>query len=698
MHRRDFVRSALIGSVSLWGWRNGLPGQAPTAETITPDEHINRVLVMFKCHFDAGFIDTQANVIRRYFDDFYPKAIRVAQQVRQSGQRRYVWTTGSWLLYEYLEQASAQDRKLMEEAIAREDIAWHALPFNWQTEMIDPSMIEGSLALAKSLDRRFGRKTTGAKMTDVPGHTRGLIAPLASHGVKFLDIGVNGASRPAEVPPLFLWKDARGATLVVMYHHGYGQVMPVSGSDLAIAIEVRNDNSGPHTPEEIEKIYKGLQQRFPNARITASNLTEIANSLEPFRGQLPIITQEIGDTWIYGIASDPLKVARYRELARLRRDWIAQGEFGVGDAADIALLRRLLLEPEHTWGTDTKTWLDFDHYKPKDLAVMLDTKNYKVVEFSWEEKRQDLFDGVGTLPPKLRSQAQDAVQKLTATEPTLANGSSLAAGKEIDTEHFILKLDPQTGAIHGLRNKSSRREWADADHPLALFSYQTLSQRDYSGFFSRYIISKASWAFKDFGKPNMEQFGAVSREWFASLSSLLASEDSQGHRLLARLEIRDPQAQQSGISAFPAKLYSEIFLPRTEPALHLNFHWFQKPATRLPEALWLTFNPLVSDPAGWTIDKSGEQISPFEVVESGGRHMHAVTTGFSYKGGQGERFAVETLDAPLIALGDKSPLNFSRSQPDLGKGIHCNLFNNAWGTNYIMWFGEDMRFRFTIRA
>jgi hypothetical protein len=26
------------------------------------------------------------------------------------------------------------------------------------------------------------------------------------------------------------------------------------------------------------------------------------------------------------------------------------------------------------------------------------------------------------------------------------------------------------------------------------------------------------------------------------------------------------------------------------------------------------------------------------------------------------------------------------------------LFNNAWGTNYIMWFSEDMRFRFRLHA
>ena len=32
------------------------------------------------------------------------------------------------------------------------------------------------------------------------------------------------------------------------------------------------------------------------------------------------------------------------------------------------------------------------------------------------------------------------------------------------------------------------------------------------------------------------------------------------------------------------------------------------------------------------------------------------------------------------------------------KGIHFSLFTNAWGTNYIQWFGEDMRFRFVLRA
>jgi hypothetical protein len=692
MQRRDFVRTSVL---TLSSALLAKPLQALFAET-PPNPEVKRVLAMFKCHFDAGFIDTQTAVVQRYFSQFFPQAITIAEQTRQPGNHRYVWTTGSWLLYEYLEQASPQDRRRMEQAIAHGDIAWHAIPFSWQTEMMDASMISAGIALSHSLDARFGRTTTGAKMTDVPGHTRGIISPLAAQGVRFLDIGVNDASTPADLPPLFVWKDTKGASLVVMYHHGYGAIMQVPGSDLAIAIIVGNDNSGPHSPAEIADVYSNLTHQFPNGQITACGLTEIANAIEPFRKNLPTITQEIGDTWIYGVASDPVKVARYRELSRLRRSWIASGKFQSGDATDIVLLRKLLLEAEHTWGTDTKTWLDFDNYIPRDLAKMLDTKNYKVVEFSWTEKRQDLFDGIAALPQPLRDDAQSAIRTL-APQPAQFPGSlPIPAGKQIETTHFILAIDPRSGAIHRLRNKKTGREWASADHPLALISYQTLSPADYARFFANYIISTADWAKKDFGKPNIERFGAETREWQPTLSNIETTEDGKNYQLLASLEIHDAEAFASGRAAFPQKMYLKLTLPSAEPVVHLEFSWFQKSATRMPEALWLTFNPTVSDQQGWIMDKSGEQVSPFDVAAGGGRHLHAVSTGFSYRD-HDHSFDVETLDAPLIAVGERSPLNFSRAQPDLSGGIHCNLFNNAWGTNYIMWFGEDMRFRFLLR-
>ncbi len=44
-----------------------------------------------------------------------------------------------------------------------------------------------------------------------------------------------------------------------------------------------------------------------------------------------------------------------------------------------------------------------------------------------------------------------------------------------------------------------------------------------------------------------------------------------------------------------------------------------------------------------------------------------------------------------------SLLDFHDRLPDMNGGLHFNLYNNVWGTNFPMWFNDDMTFRFIIR-
>lgn len=661
-----------------------------------PDPQIKRVLVMFKCHLDVGFVDTQQAIIKRYFESFFPQAIKLAADQRAKGEERYIWTTGSWLIYEYLEQAAPAERKRMEEALTNGDIAWHALPFTWQTELLDSSAIEGCIGFSHSLDQRFGKKTTGAKMTDVPGHCRGLIQPLSKAGVTLLDIGVNAASTPPEVPDAFVWKDNRnGATLTMLYHQkSYGGVIQIPRSDLAIAVEMRDDNAGPHTPEEIHQIYSELRQQFPAASIQAASMTDIANAVEPLRANLPVITQEIGDTWIHGVASDPPKLARIRELARLRSEWVSRGEIKPGDRTDLAFLSKFALAVEHTWGTDTKTWLDFDHYTPDDLASMLGDSKYRTVTGSWVEKRADIDEAVNGLPVNLRGEAE---KQLAALQPGKAPGPQGLpvhdAGAPFKTAHFVIAIDPASGAIVDLRYQD--RRWASTQRPLALLSYQTLSKADFDKFLASYITSQADWAPKDFGKPKMEKSAAASRVWTPKLKQCWGGEVPEGHRLIAQLDFG--AQEHASVTAWPQDCYLELLFPKQEAAIHVQLKWFGKRANRLPEALWLSFNPAVFESQNWRISKMGELISPFDVISGGNRHMHAVSEGVFYKDSRGS-LEMQTRDAALVSFGEMSPIAFSKAQPDLSKGIHFNLYNNAWGTNYIQWFGEDMLFRFTLRV
>jgi hypothetical protein len=670
MNRRDFVSTLLAASNVL--------AQSPAPE-------VKRVLVMFKCHLDVGFVDTQAAIIRRYFDDYYPRAMAVAESLREAGRDGYVWTTGSWLLYTYLQQASPQQARKMEQAIGRGDIAWHALPFTWQSELLDRSMITGCMGFSKALDKRFGRNTTGAKMTDVPGHTRGLVGPLAGAGVTFLDIGVNSASTAPEVPELFVWKDTDGARLTVMYHcTDYGGVVRVPGSDLAIAVEVRDDNSGPHTPEEVHKIYAGLRAQFPAAEVRAANLTDIANAVKPYADQLPVITQEIGDTWIHGVGSDPTKMARYRALVRLRADWVKAGRLTPGDPADLAFLEKFSLAVEHTWGTDTKTWLDFNHYTPADLAVKLGDPKYKTVTGSWVEKRQDIDNGVAALPRELRTEAQRRLSVLTPRRPETSSLKQLPSGEVWETKRFRLQFDPQTGAISRFDEKKTGKSLASRSNPIGLLTYQTLSKADYDRFLASYITVQTEWAPKDFGKPNIESFGAKSQLWNPASAKVWCNSEQ------AVVELDFEEQDGHSVTAWPEKAFLEVHT--SEDAVNVTLSWFNKRANRMPEALWLTFQPMVNGARDWTFMKVERPVSPFDVVSKGNRHMHALTGPIAHP-----EVSLHSLDASLVSIGVMSPISFSNDQPDPAKGFHYGLFNNGWGTNYVQWFGEDAQFRFRLQ-
>ena len=248
-----------------------------------------------------------------------------------------------------------------------------------------------------------------------------------------------------------------------------------------------------------------------------------------------------------------------------------------------------------------------------------------------------------------------------------------------------------------LHSKAANREWASAEYPLASFSYQTLSKSDYDEFLASYITVQTDWAPKDFGKPNIEKFGAQSRTWTTRLMDCFADEDEREHRIVVRLGIENGGGLAPAVTAWPAELYLTLAFPKSEPLVHLNLTWFGKRANRLPEAMWLTFRPMTLPSGNWMLTKVERQVSPMDVVRGGNRHMHAVSSGLGYRDGHGA-FLIETLDAPLVVLGERSPIYFSNAQPDLSKGVHFSLFNNGWGTNYVQWFSDDMQFRFTIRA
>jgi hypothetical protein len=59
--------------------------------------------------------------------------------------------------------------------------------------------------------------------------------------------------------------------------------------------------------------------------------------------------------------------------------------------------------------------------------------------------------------------------------------------------------------------------------------------------------------------------------------------------------------------------------------------------------------------------------------------------------------AVQGQRAEPGSPGAPSLMNFHDGQPPLRQGMHFNLYNNVWGTNFPMWWEGDFKARFQIR-
>ncbi len=70
-----------------------------------------------------------------------------------------------------------------------------------------------------------------------------------------------------------------------------------------------------------------MRESFPGAEVKASTFDAYSQKLWEAAPDLdlPVVTGEVGDTWINGIASDPIKVSRFKDLLRLRASLLDQG-------------------------------------------------------------------------------------------------------------------------------------------------------------------------------------------------------------------------------------------------------------------------------------------------------------------------------------------------------------------------------------
>lgn len=637
--------------------------------------------LIFKTHLDIGFTDHAAKVRQQYHQQFIPQALMTGEHffAEDRQEPKFIWTTGAWLIWDHLATQDAQKVARLERAIERGLIRWHALPFTTHTELMSPALFRAGLSISEELDERFGVKTTAAKMTDVPGHTLSMVPLLAEAGVRFLHLGVNTASPVPDVPDIFRWRAPSGEEVVVMYQNSYGATQFPPGSDIGISFAHTADNIGPQSVGQTVDVRRAMTHDFPDAELKASTLDAFGAVMWERRGELPVVDVEIGDSWIHGAGSDPVKLGRFNALQRLYDRFEVEGL----TPKRRAFGRGLAMVAEHTWGGDIKTYLrDETAWDRPDFEARRNSDyRFAFSEASWTEQRAYLDAAVGALNEEDRREAERRLGAL----PAHIAGELLAAGvHDLDSGGWRLRLDEATGDIITITTPAGRTI-SGLDGVLMAYRYESYDSQALQTHLDSYLQHREEWAILDHDKPGLSNARTARNESFAPTLLGIGEVNGDPCAVLAMSE------DAHGTLGAPERV-EIVARALDDTRLELTVTLCNKPANRMPEASFFSFTP--AEAGNWLYRKMALWQPGDRIARRGGGQLQAVS---AVRTGVGSHaVTLEPLDTPLVGPVGSLFLPFAEEPPDLSAGLRFNLHNNKWGTNFPMWWEGDFTARFVL--
>ena len=222
-------------------------------------------------------------------------------------------------------------------------------------------------------------------------------------------------------------------------------------------------------------------------------------------------------------------------------------------------------------------------------------------------------------------------------------------------------------------------------------SYQMYDATDYQHYLDNYLRAHYGWALADIGKPGLDKSKAVSVSLPAQTIRQEVRKEKKGIRTVSELVF--PERPEVDRRVYPEKMYVDVLEYKNGKKAEVTLTIKDKPAVRLPEAYWLSFN--TDDILSIVAEKVGERVDLFDVVEKGNRQQHGIDRYVDLVTSSGT-IRIWSEAAFLVNVGEARGINYSLEYPDKKGGIHFNLSNNLWNTNFRMWNEGSLTYRFTI--
>eukprot|EP01043_Picozoa_sp_COSAG02_P010638 COSAG02_NODE_378_length_23535_cov_35.310164_9_plen_1246_part_00 len=722
------------------------PPCAGSAAGPSPEEGLNitKVHLIMTNHFDAGFSTDNSsaphqegfisNVLNEYFETYFPRAVRVAADLRaRGGSERLVYTTHSWLAHLYvhcpadfvlsgiaLQCPSPVAVAAFKRAVQQGDIVWHAGAFNTEYELaFNEEMVGEQFRLSRELSDELGvPRSKVLSLRDVPGTTRALVPLLVRNNISALTVGVNNGAPDPAMPSPGRWVDRTSNTSVMFMQTGPGVGYPAreanhGGLCRRVCVTApklghtmcwafRPDNSGPPVSvDEVLSYFQVARTVFPGAEVEASTYDRFVQQLETVKPQLPTVMGEVGDTWVTSQSADPRKWTFYREASRAYSECLAAGLCDPEhDPRVSGFLRCLIKLPEHTGGPDNfagdRNWTNGRFHR--DIAEKKPT--YITTNKAYLEQRE-IASVLGLKYLADHPLARNITERLKILHPVVPNISKLVRlprrewGTPLTVRtsagNVTLGMDPATGGLTTLRMDGF--DWAGPQNPIGQYIYRTFNDSDYN----------AQRGFCCYGLPGRQQSAKPNQTSTTPVVTNMWLEKSSSPRTLT-VQLTMPKLQHQQYGA-PQDLWVTARV-EMDGAVSLDLQIFNKTKTRLGEASFFRFEPKRRNGCRWLMDKLGSWIDPLETVTNGSLHSHGVRDGVAYFNDVTGNmvFSIESLDAFVAdpATAKEPATNFlTPLTPLTGPvlGFDMQLHQNAFSTNMPLFsLDSEFRWRFRLRA
>jgi hypothetical protein len=376
--------------------KTNIPVKVLIGEDVLVDEKVTlepvremTIFLVHHTHVDIGYTHVQEEVEKLQWAHL-EKAIELAEASQDNPYgSRFKWNTEvMWAVESYLKQANKKQRAKFMEAIKRGWIELDGMYANMLTGLCSPEELFHLFDAGVNISAEAGKPLRSAMITDIPGWSWGIVAPMAQSGIRYFSAGTNRSHRIGNIIKTwgdkpFYWVSPSGEEKVLTWIHqeGYSLFHTGLGSEVqknllseekifpylswmaennypynmtVLRYNIGSDNGPPD--ENLPKLVKAWNDKYASPQLVISTISEAFGIIEKRFGEtIPEYRGDLTGYWEDGAISSAIETSLNRNnasrLNQLETIISMNPKVDYPQQSINGIWKNIMLYDEHTWGS-----------------------------------------------------------------------------------------------------------------------------------------------------------------------------------------------------------------------------------------------------------------------------------------------------------------------------------------------------------